>query len=74
MSANVLDPTRCPLCGVQNECGIAAGQSECWCFDVTIQKQTLDQLPDAARGVACICKTCAAKEAENAAASTTNES
>jgi hypothetical protein len=68
MSENTLDPSRCPLCGAQNECGMTAGRSECWCFNVTIGKQTLDRLPEAARGVACVCKNCAAKEAENAAA------
>jgi hypothetical protein len=73
MSENTLDPTRCPLCGVQNECGMAAGQAECWCFSVVVAQQTLERLPQAARGVSCVCKNCAAKDAEVVAAQASEE-
>jgi hypothetical protein len=55
------DPTRCPLCGVANECGMAQGSNECWCFGATVSKDTLERLPAPLRGKACVCARCAAK-------------
>jgi len=49
----------CPLCGRGNACGMAAGKGECWCFDATIPAEVLAQIPEAARGVACVCRECA---------------
>jgi len=53
-------PTLCPLCGEPNECGAAAGAAECWCYAAAIPRAVLDRVPDAAKGVACVCRTCAA--------------
>jgi hypothetical protein len=36
--------------------------AHCWCFDVTIAPEALDRVPDAARGVACVCAACAKGE------------
>jgi len=62
MSEAGFDPSRCPLCGESNECGMAAGRDECWCSSVTIEKATLDRLPEAARGVVCVCARCVAAD------------
>jgi hypothetical protein len=58
-----VDTTRCPLCGESNQCGMAAGATECWCFGAKISADVLERVPDAARGVACVCASCAAKGA-----------
>jgi hypothetical protein len=62
MSAAV-DPSRCPLCGGANACGMAAGQADCWCKSVTIAPEVLARVPPAARDEACICERCATKAA-----------
>ncbi len=59
LEKNAIDPSRCPLCGQPNECGIAAGESTCWCFETAIPAEALEKVPPEARGAACICKTCA---------------
>lgn len=61
MSDAAPDPSRCPLCGVANECGMAAGSNECWCFGATVSKDALGRLPDAARGKTCVCARCASE-------------
>ncbi len=53
-----LKPDRCPLCGEPNDCGMAAGKSECWCFQGKISPETLAALPEAARGKVCVCQKC----------------
>jgi hypothetical protein len=57
-----VDPRRCPLCGAGNECGMAAGASDCWCFHVSIPDQVIDRVPAEARGAACVCKGCGSGE------------
>jgi hypothetical protein len=52
-------PDRCPLCGGPNDCGVAAGKNECWCFTAKISAEALAALPDEARGRVCICANCA---------------
>jgi hypothetical protein len=54
-----IDPFRCPLCGNNNECGVAAGEEPCWCFRQTVPREVLQRLPLEARGVACVCRNCA---------------
>ncbi|HIE70826.1 MAG TPA: hypothetical protein EYP98_12020, partial [Planctomycetes bacterium] len=58
----------CPLCGGDNQCansaaGDAAAGPPCWCKSVQIPEAVLDCLPEQARGVACICATCAKQAA-----------
>ena len=60
MSDASVDPSRCPLCGAANQCGMAAGSTECWCFGATASKEALERLPAEARGKACVCVRCAA--------------
>ncbi len=62
MSDVSFDLGRCPLCGESNECGMVAGRDDCWCTSVTIEKATLDRLPEAARGVVCVCARCVAAD------------
>jgi hypothetical protein len=46
---------------------MAAGSSDpCWCTRATIPAALLDALDDDAKGVACVCATCA-KAAESPA-------
>lgn len=59
-SPPVPSPTVCPLCGRGNACGMAAGQSTCWCMQVQIPPALLERLPPEARGVACVCADCVA--------------
>jgi len=57
---------RCPLCGGPNDCGGAAGKSECWCEKVTISREVLEKVPEEAKGKVCVCAKCvqAANERE----------
>jgi hypothetical protein len=68
------DATRCPLCGETNECGIAAGQSTCWCFSTSIPADVLERIPEEARGTACVCAKCAATSSPQAMAPSRHES
>jgi hypothetical protein len=63
------DPTRCALCGEPNECGMARGDTECWCFSTKIPQRALDLVPLAARNEVCICARCAEKHRDETAAS-----
>ena len=50
----------CPLCGGPNECGVAAGNTICWCFsNVVPPRESLNRFPEASRGSVCVCPTCA---------------
>ena len=49
---------RCPLCGGPNECGLAAGKSECWCFEAKIAPEVLERVPEEAKGKVCVCRGC----------------
>jgi hypothetical protein len=57
-----VEPNLCPLCGGANECAVAADQRDvhgCWCWAASFAAATLEQLPEAARGSACVCRRCA---------------
>ena len=54
-----VDPTRCPLCGGPNDCGVAAGKGVCWCFSATVRSDVIERVPEELRGAACVCSTCA---------------
>jgi len=53
-----LKQNRCPVCSGPNECGLAAGKSECWCFEATIAPEVLEQVPEEAKGKVCVCEKC----------------
>ena len=57
-----LDPTRCPVCGQPNRCGLSVGKSHCWCFEEKIPPENLALVPEEAREVACLCRACALGE------------
>ncbi len=54
------DQRLCPLCGRNNHCALANGETgaSCWCMDVTLKATALSALPDGERGVRCICPNC----------------
>ncbi|MDD4944148.1 cysteine-rich CWC family protein [Rhodoferax sp.] len=58
-------PQNCPLCGQPNQCAMeierATGikQPPCWCSQTVFSADALNQIPDAARGKACLCAACA---------------
>jgi hypothetical protein len=54
-----LRPDRCPQCGGPNECGMAAGKSECWCFQVKIAAEALQRVSEEAKLKQCVCRKCA---------------
>jgi hypothetical protein len=58
------DATRCPLCGGDNECAVAAGRSveTCWCMNASIDSGVLGSIPKEAQGRVCICARCAAAQ------------
>jgi len=56
---DAVDPTRCPLCGQDNTCGMAQGAGTCWCFSTPVPQEVLDRVPPALRGLACVCEACA---------------
>lgn len=49
----------CPQCGVAFTCGVAAGHSQCWCFNLP-RIIALDDSDD--RG--CLCPTCLSHKIE----------
>ena len=55
-----VDPSLCPVCGKPNTCGMTQGKSECWCFDLTIDRAALARIPLEAKDRACLCPRCAA--------------
>jgi hypothetical protein len=54
------DETRCPLCDGPNRCGIAAGQTDCWCFTSAVPEDVRARVADEDQGRRCICQRCAA--------------
>jgi hypothetical protein len=60
-----IDPTLCPICKDPNACEIERARitgnhaERCWCFDAVISEDVLDQVPDEAKGVSCVCVKCA---------------
>ncbi len=57
-SANIA--AQCVLCGEANECGIAAGNTECWCFATPVPRALIERVPESQRNRACICQACVA--------------
>jgi hypothetical protein len=57
------DPARCPLCGRNNDCAMAAGRinGPCWCTNVTVTAEMLARIPADRRGAACVCAACVAR-------------
>lgn len=53
--------TDCPLCGLENACGMASGAESCWCFQKQIPAEVLASIPEKAIGRSCICQACASK-------------
>ena len=44
----------CPGCGVLGPCGVAAGESQCWCMALPVLP------PERRTGSGCYCPTCLA--------------
>lgn len=63
-----LDAALCPLCGQANRCAMETqresgiSQPPCWCTRVSFDRATLERVPAAARGLACLCSACAARD------------
>ncbi len=61
-----VDPTRCPLCGTTNACAMeierltGMAQGPCWCMTARFDEALKQRVPEASRGLACICARCAA--------------
>lgn len=71
--SKLVDPALCPLCGEANVCAMetarqtGAAPAPCWCLSVDFTAALAKPLPDAARGVACICARCAVQASAAAA-------
>jgi hypothetical protein len=50
---------RCPLCGAENNCGIALGQTTCWCFSTPVPPEVVARIPAEQRNQVCVCRQCA---------------
>ena len=53
----------CPLCGGANACAPAQSgsfDSACWCTTVPFDAELLARVPEAERGMSCICRACVA--------------
>ncbi len=53
----------CPLCGGANACAPAASgrlDEPCWCTTTSFSAELLARVPEALRGVSCVCLACAA--------------
>jgi alpha-ribazole phosphatase len=59
-TASPVDGRRCPLCGAENGCAIAAGHSvsDCWCHRAKVTRDVLERIPRESRGTVCICSQC----------------
>jgi hypothetical protein len=61
-----IDPTHCPICHELNSCAMeiakttGKGPERCWCMDAVFTPAVMDQVPDSAKGKACVCAKCAA--------------
>ena len=56
-----ISPQKCPLCGGANGCPLASGnvyRGCCWCESVDFPDPLLSRVPEAARRIACICRSC----------------
>jgi len=66
---NTIDATRCPICNELNICAMekakATGSAleRCWCMDAVFTTAVMAQVPDSAKGKACVCSKCAASAA-----------
>lgn len=59
-----LDPSRCPTCGQDNDCGQqCAPGGACWCFEQEIDPKLIESLPTAVQGKSCLCRACASRPA-----------
>ena len=59
--------SECPLCGGPNACGPAGSGSfdvPCWCTTTAIPTGLIDSVPEDARGKACICAACVARQGD----------
>ena len=54
------DLARCPICGEQNQCAMAADPeaTECWCESAIFPQDLLKRLPVHAVRRVCICQRC----------------
>lgn len=53
-----VDPTRCPLCSSDNDCGMQRGDESCWCMKEPISARLLARVPAEAKESACVCVAC----------------
>lgn len=59
-----LSPESCPLCGQLNQCAMeterttGVKQAPCWCTQTRFSAELLNKVPEAARGIACLCAAC----------------
>lgn len=53
-----VDVATCAICGSANDCGLARGDTTCWCFEVVVPPSLLARIPEALRDRACVCRAC----------------
>jgi alpha-ribazole phosphatase len=55
------DERGCPVCGAENSCAVADGQSvsACWCHGSKLSRVVLERISRERKGTACVCPRCA---------------
>lgn len=52
----MVDASKCPRCGEQNDCGVVRNKDSCWCMTANFPKEMLSENP-----TSCICANCLRK-------------
>ncbi len=48
----------CPLCGGPNGCALAAGKTQCWCFEVEVSEEARGRAVELVGERVCVCRRC----------------
>jgi hypothetical protein len=56
----MIEKGECPLCHRANACAIVANEDPltCWCMSTKVPEELLKRIPEAQRGMSCVCKHC----------------
>ncbi len=63
--ARPIPAVTCPLCGGANDCAAASSgtfDTPCWCREAAFSAELIARVPEAQRGLACLCRHCASAE------------
>ena len=66
MPTDLPSQQQCPLCGENNFCAVSqnAEAKQCWCMDVAIPPELIEQANQRPGQKRCICQACAERSQE----------